>query len=91
MELDIIIIAQFDCVDSSTRFYDGRDSKIIRHDINIQKQQFGDDPEECFERFNPATEADFKETLDTWSNAYLDLAEMIDTDIKAKNQAPKLP
>lgn len=41
------------------------------------------DYEECFQRFNPATESDFQETLDTWTNVYLDLAENISGDMKA--------
>jgi hypothetical protein len=44
-----------------------------------------DDPDECFSRFNPTTESDFKETLVTWSNAYLDLANMISNDIAKKD------
>ncbi len=46
-----------------------------------------DDPDECFARFNPTTESDFKETLVTWSNAYLDLAAMIAKDIAKKGSS----
>jgi len=49
--------------------------------------RFGDDPQECFARFNPTTRADYEETVNTWTNAYLDLANMIYSDMQAKKGA----
>jgi len=39
---------------------------------------------ECFSNFNPDTKERFDATLDNWSTAYLDMAEMVVQDLEAK-------
>lgn len=56
--------------------------QLASHDHNLNSLS---DPDECFARFNPTNEADFKETLVEWSEAYLDLANMIAKDIEKKS------
>jgi hypothetical protein len=37
---------------------------------------------ECFGIFNPSDETEFKAVLDNWSNAYLDMADMVSENLK---------
>jgi len=54
------------------------DANLGHHD---QEFQF---PAQCFEIFNPGTEADYKENIHTWVEAYLDTAAMCAEDLKQK-------
>jgi hypothetical protein len=39
-------------------------------------------PNECFSNFNPDTQALYDQTVDNWSGAYLDMAEMVAANLK---------
>eukprot|EP00929_Paragymnodinium_shiwhaense_P053254 TRINITY_DN2665_c0_g3_i1.p1 TRINITY_DN2665_c0_g3~~TRINITY_DN2665_c0_g3_i1.p1 ORF type:complete len:453 (+),score=128.33 TRINITY_DN2665_c0_g3_i1:55-1413(+) len=43
---------------------------------------FGMDAEDCFRQFNPNTEELFKSVLENWSAAYLDMANMVASNLK---------
>jgi len=47
----------------------------------------GADPEWCFGNFNPTTKDLYDETIDNWSNAYLDVAEKVAFNLKNSEKA----
>merc|ERR1719201_386104 len=45
--------------------------------LKSEKHRHGMTEEECFSNFNPDTKERFEWVVDNWSNAYLDMAEMV--------------
>jgi len=43
-------------------------------------------PEDCFANFNPDSQELYDETVDNWSAAYLDMAEMVAINLKEKSE-----
>jgi hypothetical protein len=50
--------------------------------LKSQKRHFGMSAEQCFANFNPDTKERFDHVVDNWSNAYLDMAEMVAEKLK---------
>lgn len=46
-------------------------------------------PEQCFANFNPDTQERYDDTIENWSGAYLDMAEMVANNLKSAGQAPQ--
>lgn len=47
------------------------------HSLNLNMKD-----EECFDTFNPGTEASYKETVDNWASAYLDMTQKVAAKLK---------
>jgi len=52
----------------------------LKAESHRAKQPMG--PDECFSNFNPDSQERYDTTVNNWSNAYLDMAEMIATNLK---------
>jgi len=50
--------------------------------IKAERHRVQMEPEDCFNNFNPNSEARYGETVENWSKAYLDMAEMVASDMK---------
>jgi len=50
--------------------------------LKSEKHRHGMTEEECFSNFNPDTKERFEWVVDNWSNAYLDMAEMVAQNLK---------
>jgi hypothetical protein len=55
--------------------------------LKSQKRHFGMSADECFANFNPDTKERYDHTVDNWSNAYLDMAEMVAQRLKDRQGA----
>jgi len=57
--------------------------------LKAQRAKMQMSPQECFSNFNPDSQELYTSTVENWSNAYLDMAEMIANNLKADAPAPK--
>jgi len=59
--------------------------------IKAERHRLSMSPDECFSNFNPDSQERYDQTVDNWSNAYLDMAEMVATNLKAEAPAQDGP
>jgi len=57
--------------------------------LKAQRAKMQMSPQECFSNFNPDSQELYTSTVENWSNAYLDMAEMIANNLKADAPTPK--
>jgi len=55
--------------------------------VKAEKHRSRMTDDECFSNFNPDTQERFTHTVENWSDAYLDLAEMVAENLKDSNGA----
>jgi hypothetical protein len=63
----------------------------LRSNAHHEHNIMGMDAMDCFNRFNPDSEDQFHEVVHNWVDAYLDLANMVSTNLKRDAGAPQAP
>jgi len=63
----------------------------LRSNTKHQRNIGGMDAMDCFNRFNPDTEDQFHEVVHNWVDAYLDLSNMVATNLKRDADEPQAP
>jgi hypothetical protein len=51
------------------------------------KKHVGTSDDDCFAKFNPGSQAEYDEVVENWGEAYLDMAEMVVSNLKAEKQS----
>jgi len=63
----------------------------LRSNVHHEHNIMGMDAEDCFNRFNPDNEDQFHEVVHNWVDAYLDLSNMVATNLKKDAGEPQGP